>query len=163
MNYNIRRKRKEDIEQIQKVITIAWQETYKGIVDDDFLDNLPKTEEERIKKSQETFDEKDNNQFVLEVDNKIVGFINVGKENTIGEIYAIYILKQYKGNGFGKKLIETGIKELKKLGCTEMIIGCLQGNPSNEFYKHLGGNIIKTRIFKLPNQELLENVYHFII
>ncbi len=28
--------------------------------------------------------------------------------------------------------------ELKKLGCTKMIIGCLDGNPSNEYYKHIG-------------------------
>ena len=41
----------------------------------------------------------------------------------------------------------------------KMIIGCLQGNPSNEFYKHIGGKLIKTRIFKKLN--LLENVYLF--
>ena len=42
-----------------------------------------------------------------------------------------------------------------------MIIGCLDGNSSNEYYKHIGGKFIKTRISKLPNQELIENVYYF--
>lgn len=40
-----------------------------------------------------------------------------------------------------------------------MLIGCLQGNPSNEFYKHIGGKFIKTRVFQKLN--LIENVYFF--
>ena len=71
------------------------------------------------------------------------------------------MIKKYKGNGLGRKLTEIGIDELKKLGCTKMIIGCLDGNPSNEYYKHIGGKFIKTRTFKLPNQELPENVYYY--
>ena len=51
--------------------------------------------------------------------------------------------------------------ELKKLGCTKMIIGCLDGNPSNEYYKNIGGKFVKIRTFKLPNQELPENVYYY--
>lgn len=45
--------------------------------------------------------------------------------------------------------------------CTKMIIGCLDGNPSNEYYKHIGGKFVKIRTFKLPNQELPENVYYY--
>lgn len=166
MNYLIRRREQSDCFQIAHVVTVAWQETYRGIVNDEFLDNLPNTEEERGNKSFNDFDINDNHQFVLEVDNEIAGFIYVGitddKEyKNQGEIFSIYILGKYKGNGFGRKLIEAGIKELKGLGCSKMIIGCLDGNPSNEFYKHIGGRFVKTRIFKLPNQELIENVYYY--
>lgn len=41
----------------------------------------------------------------------------------------------------------------------KMVIGCLESNPSNNFYKHIGGKFIKTRIFE--NLQLLENVYYF--
>ena len=100
------------------------------------------------------------------MDGKVVGFVKVGitdeqEYKNQGEIFALYIIKKYKGNDFGRKLTEVGIDELKKLGCTKMIIGCLEKNPSNEYYKHIGGKLIKTRIFKLPNQELLENVYYY--
>ena len=71
------------------------------------------------------------------------------------------MIKKYKGNGFGRKLTEIGIDELKKLGCTKMIIGCLDGNPSNEYYKHIGGKFVKIRTFKLLNQELPKNVYYY--
>ena len=45
------------------------------------------------------------------------------------------------------------------MGYNKMIIGCLEGNPSNEFYKHIGGKFIKKRVFEKLN--LPENVYYF--
>ena len=49
MEYTIRRKEQNDCYDIAHVVTVAWQETYRGIVNDEFLDNLPNTEEERGK------------------------------------------------------------------------------------------------------------------
>ena len=166
MEYKIRRRKKDDCFSIAKVVTIAWMETYHGIINDEFLDNLPNTEHDRGEKAYNDFDENNNHQFVLEIDNKIVGFINVGYTfdndyKNQGEIFALYIIKKYKGNGLGKKLTKIGIDELKRIGCSKMIIGCLEDNPSNEYYKHIGGKFIKKRLFKLPNQELYENVYYF--
>ena len=40
-----------------------------------------------------------------------------------------------------------------------MIIGCLEENKSNCFYKKIGGKFVRKRKFKLPNQTLYENVY----
>ncbi|MBQ9319103.1 MAG: GNAT family N-acetyltransferase [Bacilli bacterium] len=166
MNYKIRRSVRDDCFAIAHVVTIAWQETYRGIINDDFLDNLPNTEKARRERLFNHFDKEDNHQFVLEIDNQVVGFVNVGLTKDLefenqGEIFALYIINKYKGYSFGRKLTEIGIDELKKIGCTKMIIGCLDGNSSNEYYKHIGGKFIKTRIFKLPNQELIENVYYF--
>ena len=164
MNYLIRRKTREDCATVVHVATVAWNETYKGIVDDDYLNKLHETEEQRANDIYNKFDEEDNHQLVLEVDNNIVGFVNVGDTDdtnydNCGELHAIYILGKYKGKGFGKKLFEAGVEELKKMGYDKMIIGCLVGNPSNDFYKHMGGKLIKTRIFE--KLQLPENVYYF--
>ena len=164
MNYLIRKKEQKDCIEVAHVVTVAWNETYRGIVPDEFLDNLYLNEEERAKNSYEKFNEKENHQYVLEIENKIVGFINVGSSDEIeyqncGEIHALYIINGYKGYGFGKKLIEVGINELKSMNYDKMIIGCLVGNPSNGFYKHIGGKFIKTRIFE--KLQLPENVYYY--
>ena len=164
MNYLIRRKEKEDCASIAHVVTIAWNETYKGIVNDDFLNSLYKNEEQGANNLYNNFSEKDNHQLVLEVDNEVVGFVNVGATDDTdydycGEIYAIYIIGNYKSKGFGKKLFEAGISELKKMEFNKMIVGCLANNLSNEFYKHMGGRLIKTRIFE--KLQLPENVYYF--
>ena len=121
MNYLIRRKTREDCIHVVHVATVAWNETYKGIVDDDFLNKLYETEEQRAKEIYNKFNEEDNHQLVLEVDNNIVGFVNVGDTDdtnydNCGELHAIYILGKYKGKDFGKKLFEAGIEELKKNG-----------------------------------------------
>ena len=163
MKYIIRKMKREDVKDVSHVITIAWNETYRGIVSDDFLDGLYLNELERANNSYNNFNDNDNHQFVLEVDSKVVGYMNVGESDVsdCGEIHALYIINGYKGYGYGKKLIEVGIKELKSIGYNKMIIGCLDRNKSNEFYKHIGGKLIETRIFKKLN--LPENVYYYDI
>ena len=164
MEYNIRKRRKEDCPGVAHVVTVAWNETYKGIVPDDFLKSLYENEKERAQNSYNKFDESKNHQYVLEIDNKIVGFVNVGLSDetdyeNCGEIHAVYIINGYKGYGFGKKLIEAGIEELKSMGFNKMVIGCLVGNPTNEFYKHIGGKFVKQKIFE--KLQLPENIYYF--
>ena len=75
------------------------------------------------------------------------------------EIFALYIINKYKGKGYGRKLVEAVKKELKSMGYNKMIIACLKGNPSNEFYKHIGGIHIKDGLYK--RLQLPENVYYF--
>ena len=166
MNVVIRKKNKEDCIDVQKIITKSWQDTYKGIVNDDFLNLLSENEEERIIASQNSFDENNNQELVLEIDKEIVGFVKYGESNDhnykgYGEINAIYILNQFKGFGYGKLLIKEVVKKLILNGFDKMIIGCLNGNPSNGFYKHLGGKLDTTRTITRGNQDLVENVYVF--
>ena len=163
MDFVIRKKKREDCLGVAKVVTTSWNETYRGIVADDFLDNLYHNEAERVTNSINNFSE-DNHEYVLEVNNKIVGFISVGSADSeqfpdCGEIFAIYIINEYKGHGYGRKLIEKGIEELKKMGYDKMVIGCLAGNNTNNFYEHIGGKLIKTRVFE--KLQLPENVYYF--
>ena len=166
MNYLIRRRKREDCKSIANIVTISWNETYKGIVPEWFLDELKNNEEKRAKKSYDEFDKINNNQLVLEVDNKVVGFVNYGisedeEYQNCGEIFALYIIAKYKGNGFGRKIVEEVKKEFKLQSINKMIIACLKGNPSNEFYKHIGGLYVKDRIYKRLN--LPENVYYYDI
>ena len=64
-----------------------------------------------------------------------------------------------KKQGYGKILFNKAKEELINMGYNNMIIGCLKDNPSNEFYKHMGGVLIDTSIFKIPNQDIIENIY----
>ena len=61
------------------------------------------------------------------------------------------------------KIIHDPKEELKKMGYTKMVNGCLEGNPSNEFYKHMGGKLVKKIPFVVKNygQELIENLYYY--
>lgn len=164
MEYNIRKRERKDCFEIAHVVTITWNETYKGIVPDWFLEELKINEKERANKIYNEFDENKNNTLVLEVDKKIIGFANYGESsdseyNNCGEIFALYIINKYHGNGYGRKLVNEAIKELKKMNFDKMIIGCLKGNPSNEFYKHIGGIYVKDGLYK--RLSLPENIYYY--
>ena len=166
MKYNIRKSVRDDSSKIAHVVTIAWNETYKGIVSNEILNNMYKNEKDRAQRAYDNYNEEENNQYVLEVDDEVVGFINIGKSFTdgfdgCGELYALYIIGKYKGFGFGKMLVNKAKEELKKMGYDKMLIGCLDKNPSNEFYKHLGGKYVKTHIFEKLNLD--ENLYLFDI
>ena len=97
MNYKIRKKERKDCAGRARVITVAWNETYRGIVPDEFLDSLYINEEVRAQNSYNNFNKKENHQYVLEINNEVVGFIKVGGANVTeydncGEIYALYII-----------------------------------------------------------------------
>lgn len=148
MGYVIRKKEINDCRACEKIITLSWQQTYKGIVNDEFLLSLKENEDERIEKSIQNFG--DTNDFidVLEVDNEVVGFVRCGLADNedYGEIFALYITESCKKKGYGRKLFETAKQHLKFSGFNKMIIGCLEGNPSNDFYKHMGGKKLRKEL-----------------
>ncbi len=53
--------------------------------------------------------------------------------------------------------------DLQKKNYKKMVNGCIDGNPSNEFYKYMGGKLVKQIPFIVKNyeQELTENVYYY--
>ncbi len=105
----IRRATLKDAEAIARVHILSWQESYRGIVADDVLDNL--SVERRLGQWQRTLSDPQNpyhRAFVGENDREIVGFANYGRvlENDpdyAGELYAIYVLQSAKGKVRGAR------------------------------------------------------------
>lgn len=109
-----------------------------------------------------------NHFFLLRIDGKAMGVLCVRNPKyedyqDCGELGAIYLLNEAKGKGYGKILFDFAKEELKRMGYKKMVNGCLEGNPSNEFYKHMGGKLVKQIPFVVKNygQELTENVYYY--
>ena len=163
MKWNIEKSKKDDCKAIVEFITKTWNETYRGIVNNEFLDNLQITEEKRYTTFINNFDEKNNMQYIIKIDSQIIAFLKLIKSNDEKyiELQSLYVLKEYQNKGIGKELIQKAFDEAKKMGYEKMFIGCLEKNKSNEFYKKMGGKFIKKREFKLANQILYENVYEY--
>ena len=167
MNCIIEELNTNNVSNYVKINTKSWEETYKGIVNAEFLELINTKEEINnsiVKKSlNNSFDKS----FLLKVDKMPVGVIRVCKSRddnyqNIGEIRALYLLNNVKHQGFGKILFEKAKEEVKKMGFNSMIVGCLSDNTNaNSFYKHMGGILVSNRDFKLPNQTINENVYLF--
>ena len=170
MNYTIEKLSIENAHEYAYVNSRAWLESYKGIIDDEYLEKI--NTDESIKNFTEKLKgyvvNNPDHFFLLRVDGKPMGVLCVRKPKyedyqDCGELGAIYLLNEVKGKGYGKVLFEYAKKELKKMGYKKMVNGCLEGNPSNEFYKHMGGKLVKKIPFVVKNygQELTENVYYY--
>lgn len=159
MKYLIRKALEKDCFDISLITSIMWNKTYKGIVPSEFLEHLNNTVEERKDKLIESLD----NLYVLEVEEKVVGFMKLKFEDTYGEVKALYILSEYHGLGMGRALVEHALKLFKDYNYNKMIIGCLKGNKSNDFYKRIGGKLRGEGVFKVMEYELKENIYEYKI
>lgn len=161
----------EDIPDYVKVNTRAWQETYKGLIEDRILEEVSNNIEKSIKRQIDKFEEDKKNglkKYILKVNNEPVGMMSVGKSRNKkfegkGELEALYLLDKVKKKGYGKMLFNKAVEVLLTKGFKDMIIGCLVNNPSNEFYKHMGGKLIDVVTNKIIGYDMQENIYYFEI
>ena len=124
----------------------TWKTQYTGLLPDELIDLRIR----EIKKNSDSIKkriENGTNYYVALEENTIVGFCSFGKSREeeykdYGEIYAIYNLEGFKGNGIGRSFFDIAIKYFKEQGFEKFIVKCLVNNPSEEFYKHMGGEII---------------------
>ena len=140
----IRNYRKEDIEKLVDFTTYMFKLTYKGIINNEYIENFSKRRDERIEFELEDFDRRSKNVFVLIDNEKLIGYIEVDRckheeYKDHGEVEMIYLDPFYQGKGLGKELFYVGVNRLKEMGYKDFYVGCLRGNESQKFYHHLGG------------------------
>ena len=164
-NIIIRKAVPEDAETIIDINIEVWNTTYKCLIPEDVINKLQYKDKDRIEKSKRTIIEKQNI-YVAEVDGKIVGFHAFGKTkdnnfNNSGEIYAGYILDKYQGFGLGRMMAVACMKDLFDQGFSTLVTKCLEGNPSNEFHKSLGGIYVGQTVYQ-PKGIFVgkENIYY---
>ncbi len=151
-----------DTKGIAKVHVESWKTTYANIVPNEYLNNLTYESREQI------WINSISNGGVYVAENnegEIVGFSSGGKERSgkydgyDGELYAIYILKEYQGQGIGKALIQPIIDELIGMGLNTMLVLVLKDNVSRLFYEALGGKKIDELEVQIAGKKLTEVVY----
>lgn len=154
----------QDADGIAHVHVNSWKSTYKGIISDQVLDNL--SIERRKKYWEETLNKVEIDEFIYvvqDLDGKIVGFASGGKSRSPeypydGELYAIYLLRDYQKLGFGRKLISNIANDLLAIDCKSMIVWVLEDNPSKNAYEKLGGIEIGSKQIEIGKDNLKEVV-----
>jgi len=136
----IRRAILEDAKGIAEVHVKSWQETYKGIVDQEYLDNLKV--EDRFRMWEAGLSVKNHSEPVYVAENRqgeIIGFASFGAERSKrfaadGELYAIYLLEKYKGSKIGTALFAAGVKDFLS-HYSSILVWVLAENKSRLFYE----------------------------
>ncbi|MEL7647713.1 MAG: GNAT family N-acetyltransferase [Sedimentibacter sp.] len=166
----IREAKISDALSIAKVNVDTWRSTYKGILSNEYLNNLSYEQREQAMKNIINNSKKDGiSIFVIEESiNRIVGFFTCGRERNNdeiyhGELYAIYIIEEYQNKGIGKMLFNHVQERLSSQKLHPMLIWVLEENkPACNFYEIRGGNRIKERYINIENEILKEVAYGFI-
>jgi ribosomal protein S18 acetylase RimI-like enzyme len=106
----IRPVREADLQSIQAVALEAWQYTYHNIFDEQFIEKFvnqnyaPEATMALFPYLQAgtiCFD-------VAEYESRVIGYCHIGIHEQTAQLYRIYLLPAYIGQGIGKKLLRRG-------------------------------------------------------
>lgn len=140
----------DDRMEISNIYEQSWKTAYKGIVPQEYLDSIPQG------RWASKVDTPEWNTMLCLVDGKIVGTSSFcGSRFNFykgyGEIISIYFLPEYVGKGYGKKLMERVLSELKDKGFDKVFLWVLEENRSARcFYEKMG--------FEPGPQELADSI-----
>lgn len=139
----IRRAKAGDEPAIAKVHIQCWQEAYRGLVPQSYLDALPGEYESRVKMWTRILANPERWVWVAENEAGIVGFIQFGppmdpnREGFI-ELGSIYLRASEKGKGTGFALLAAGFGKMRDLGYKKSYCWVLENNPTVKFYERSG-------------------------
>lgn len=121
----------------------AWQEAYAGIVDQAYLDALT------LEKCTDIAFRWPDNLLVAKEDQKVVGFVGYGSSSDdalpeTGEIFSIYILREYYDKKIGYALMSAAVEKLSAY--KRIAVWALEGNQrAIKFYERYGFRFDGTR------------------
>lgn len=97
----------------------SWHESYSGLVDAGYLDK-----EVTLEKCVGIARTNKENVLIAKEGERVVGFVAFGKYRGdlegYGEIYAIYVLEEYKGRGVGHALMTSALERLSEYNKTAL-------------------------------------------
>ena len=114
----------------------AWQETYIGLVDQDYLDNFT------LEKCTDIAFRWLDNLLVAKENDKVIGFVGYGayRDDSLaetGEIFSIYILKECYDQKIGYVLMSAALEKLSEY--KQIAVWVLEGNHrAIKFYEKCG-------------------------
>lgn len=151
---------------IAQVHVASWRTSYKGIVAEEFLQNL--SAERRAQSWEEILSNPEHPAFLYVAEDEtssIVGFVSglaerEDNQEYTGEVAAIYLLKQAQGQGTGRRLMQAAVHELIRRGHRSMMLWVLRDNtPARKFYEALGGQYLYEKLIEVGGQTLIEVAY----
>lgn len=166
-SFHIRLNRLEDQKGMAKIKVDSWQNTYKGIIEQEYLDNLNYDIQES--KYIDSFDEYKNTVLVAEHNDtkEIIGYACFStEENEFAdcELISLYLSPKETKKGIGTCLFREVIKELKKYNKKTMILWCIKENKNAiKFYEKLGGIKKYDKMAKIGNKIYREDGFIFNI
>ena len=129
-----RRAQPSDAERLADLHVTTWQQAYAGLMPADYLRSLSASQ--RLPMWQQLLGGSDERVavFVADYEEKPIGFASGGRSTEqgtpteTGEVWALYLLRQFWGQGIGRQLHDTLLGQLVQLGFVEAVLWVLEAN-----------------------------------
>lgn len=167
----IREARPADAEVLAQIHVRSWQDSYRGIVADAYLDAL--TTDERLPRWRESLANPPEAwvTWVAEAETGVIGFAVTGRsqdadaETNTAEVFAIYMDPDAADEGVGSELLAYAVEDLRRRGYREATLWVLESNDgARRFYERVGWSTDGAAATELIGEQLLPTVrYRFIL
>lgn len=123
---------------VSNIYEQSWKCAYRGIIPDEYLDGIPSGQWAN------GLNVSGRHSLLLFDNDKLLGTSSYCKARMddmedYGEIVSIYLLPEAMHKGYGKKLMQTVISELKRMGYQKVYLWVLEKNISTRrFYERFG-------------------------
>ena len=145
MKFNIRQALPDDAVIFADCQISCWQSAYKGIVSDEYLANMVEEKEQKVNHFREVLANPGECVFYCVMHAQtMAGFLIINKNRNgdtpeVGEIWAIYLIEEFCGKGFGGELLAFEIDVLKRHGCKKIYLWVFKDNiRARRFYEKNG-------------------------
>jgi len=155
----------DDAPAIAHVHIEAWRTAYRDIMPVALLEGLSEDVRRDEWQTILTKDAPMEFNLVAEKNGQIVGFASGGPERKndpdfTGELYAIYVLDEFRGQGIGTDLLWNSVKSLLAFGMESMKVWILKDNPYRVFYERHGGVLLAGEdTITIGEMEMIEVAY----
>jgi ribosomal protein S18 acetylase RimI-like enzyme len=164
-----------DEEGLAYVHVRSWQTAYRDILPDQFLEGL--SVPAHVERWRERIANPGEGEFSIVAEaigadrqRAVIGFAGGGPERDgfadvngaryDGEIYAIYLLAEWRSRGIGHQLMAPAAQALIGHGFRSVVIWVLKENANaRHFYEALGGLLVGEKPITIGQTELLEVAY----
>lgn len=134
----------KDADGIANVHVDTWRSAYRGIMPQDYLDTI--TVEQRVERWQQLLTDASFHTRVAEHEATVVGWVTYGEcrgddaqPQGCYEIYALYVLPEFWGQGVGCRLMRDAEQALVAWGASCLVLWVLERNErARRFYAKLG-------------------------
>lgn len=162
----ITRLTKDNLMDVAILYVDSWQQTYQHLLPQTYLDTL-NTQDALNKWTSflQHIIEKPTIYGTYDCNGKLLGFVALRNVTPYqGEVYALYLASETKGQGLGRTLVEQAKSHFIAEGCHEMLIWVMKANqPAVQFYQHLGGQLIQNRMSEFDDVLVEDEAYRWYL
>lgn len=147
--------------QIQDIAVVTWADTYKDLLSDEqrnyMLEMMYSSDALNTQ-----MNESGHHFYLIKEDNALQwqGFVSYEydyKNADRTKLHKLYVLPECHGSGLGRILIDLVCRDAKEYGNKSVTLNMNRDNPTLNFYKHIGFEIIGEEDIDIGNGFLMED------